>query len=345
MKKSLYQLLGVPADAGAEEIAAAYKAAGERLAADGNDDPNQRIILREAFQILSHPQKRAAYDASLARPLPDAVMRDSGDRDTRRRSRSVPLTWFIGSLLAMGVVFWWYARKPAPKPVTVIAQKTMEAVPVAVEAPQPQPAEQDAPAASTGSARSAEELYAELAPSVARINVFDNTGRGIAIGSGVVIAAGEVITNCHVTRGGAQLQAKIGGNTYPASVTVADEEFDLCRLHVQGSNDAPVSIGTAATLRTGQKVYAIGAPQGLELTISDGIVSSLREVTGGTVIQTTTPVSPGSSGGGLFDVSGKLVGIVTFQHRYGQNLNFAVPAEWIGQMRTRESASPAFAPR
>ncbi len=53
------------------------------------------------------------------------------------------------------------------------------------------------------------------------------------------------------------------------------------------------------------------------------------------MIQTTAPISPGSSGGGLFDASGRLVGIVTFQHRFGQNLNFAVPADWISEMRTR----------
>jgi hypothetical protein len=97
-------------------------------------------------------------------------------------------------------------------------------------------------------------------------------------------------------------------------------------------------------LRIGQRVYAIGAPQGLELTISEGIVSSLREVPGGSVIQTTAPISPGSSGGGLFDLSGRLVGIMTFQHRYGQNLNFALPADWIAGMQTRRASASAPVP-
>jgi hypothetical protein len=150
-----------------------------------------------------------------------------------------------------------------------------------------------------------------------------------------VIDNGVVITNCHVTKSGSQYQVRLGRDSYSASVAVADEEFDLCRLSVQGVNAPAVVLGSAATLRTGQKVYAIGAPQGLDLTISDGIVSSLRAVSGGTVIQTTAPISPGSSGGGLFDATGKLVGIMTFQHRYGQNLNFAVPADWIRDMRSR----------
>lgn len=105
-----------------------------------------------------------------------------------------------------------------------------------------------------------------------------------------------------------------------------------------------VNVGSVGSLRIGQRVYALGAPYGLDLTISEGIVSSLRTISAGTVIQTTAPVSPGSSGGGLFDGSGNLVGIVTFQHRYGQNLNFAHPADWIGQMRTRTSQSSGVFP-
>jgi hypothetical protein len=64
-------------------------------------------------------------------------------------------------------------------------------------------------------------------------------------------------------------------------------------------------------------------------------VSSLRDTEDGRVIQTTAPVSPGSSGGGLFNADGRLIGIVTFQYRGGQNLNFAVPADWIGAMNDR----------
>jgi S1-C subfamily serine protease len=109
---------------------------------------------------------------------------------------------------------------------------------------------------------------------------------------------------------------------------------------VPGLGAPAVAIGSADTLRTGQKVFAIGAPQGLELTISDGIVSGMRELPQGRVIQTTAPISPGSSGGPLFDTYGRLVGIMTFQHRTGQNLNFAVPADWIANLRSRSATHP-----
>ena len=135
-----------------------------------------------------------------------------------------------------------------------------------------------------------------------------------------------------------KLAIKINDSVMPATIQLADEVLDLCRLNVAGLGASAVAVGSVTSLRTGQRVYAIGAPAGLELTISEGIVSALRKVDDGTVIQTTAPISPGSSGGGLFDMSGRLVGIMTFQHRYGQNLNFALPADWIGQMRARNSA-------
>ncbi len=170
---------------------------------------------------------------------------------------------------------------------------------------------------------------------MARVLVSDAADRRLKQGSAVVIGPEQVVTNCHVVNGGQRIAVKAGADSRPASIAVADEEFDLCKLDVPGLEAPAVDIASVAEVRTGQRVYAIGAPLGLELTISEGIVSSLREVENGKVIQTTAPVSPGSSGGGLFDAEGRLIGIVTFQTRSGQNLNFAVPADWISEMRAR----------
>jgi len=194
-----------------------------------------------------------------------------------------------------------------------------------------QSAERDAPPVE----RSAESVFADVARSVARINVSDANGRAVALGSGVVIEPDVVLTNCHVAKAGPKLTVKLGGSTFPATILLADEEYDLCRLAVAALRALPVKIGKVAALRTGQKVFAIGAPAGLDLTISEGIVSSLRTIDEGTVIQTTAPISQGSSGGGLFDATGRLVVIITFQHRFGQNLNFALPADWIARMQER----------
>jgi serine protease Do len=181
---------------------------------------------------------------------------------------------------------------------------------------------------------SAAEVFQAVSPSVVRVLSGDDTGP-TSQGSGVVVGSGEVITNCHVVEGGSQVKVKAGSSVLPASVTVADKEFDLCRLKVAGLDAPAVTIAGVGELQTGERVYAIGAPRGLELTISEGIVSSLRETAKGQLVQTTAAVSPGSSGGGLFDAQARLVGIVTFQRSDGQNLNFAVPADWIAEMRSR----------
>jgi S1-C subfamily serine protease len=228
-------------------------------------------------------------------------------------------------------------QPPAPKTVSIAQKDEPRSAPAEVAPAAPARAIETAPLVAQPPVRSAEEIFVQLAPSVARVNVLDGSGASIGTGSGVVIDRETVITNCHVAMRARRLTVRIGAETRAASLGIADEQFDLCRLYVPGLQAPPVGIASVESLRTGQKVFAIGAPQGLDLTISEGIVSSLREVPDGTVIQTTAPISPGSSGGGLFNAAGQLVGITTFQHRYGQNLNFALPVDWLARMQTRSS--------
>jgi hypothetical protein len=112
---------------------------------------------------------------------------------------------------------------------------------------------------------------------------------------------------------------------------------------VSGLDAPPAVLGSTRGLKVGQPVYAVGAPRGLELTLSSGIVSSLRRNLLGNdfpddqlpIIQTDAAISGGSSGGGLFDGEGRLIGITSFGIRDGQNLNFALPAEWIRDLPAR----------
>ncbi len=346
MKKNLYQVLGIEAYATSDEIAFAYRRTLEDLARADVDDPAARALARKAFQTLSDPLLRASYDTTV-RPQQALYYTVQDDLQPWTMGDIVASKWFkmaAGAMLLIGILIWWKAKKsPIPVQTEIVALQARRVIDVAppTQAEDETPAlrQQEAPAARPATTvRTAEELFAELAPSIARINVADANGNPIASGSGVVIGAATLITNCHVTARGARISVKIGKDTYAATVDVADEEFDLCRLGVAGLSAPAVTIGSVASLRTGQTVYAIGAPLGLDLTLSNGIVSSLREVPGGTVIQTTAPISPGSSGGGLFDAGGQLVGINTFQTRSGQNLNFAVPADWIGEMRTRAAS-------
>ncbi len=341
-RRTHYDVLGVERDASSVDIASAFRDKLAALKSKPGVLPEALEALREAYQTLANPDRRDEYDESLA---PPASMRpskaptdDPGEEDGSPWRTALK---FSIPLVVLAVAFWGWKRHKAPPPAaaTIVSVTRLTAGDSDPRStPMPQPAR--AGAQPLGSARTAEEVFADVSPSIVRVHAIDSGGRPTKQGSGVVTGSGRVITNCHVTRGASQITVATGANVRSASLNVADEEFDLCSLDVAGLDAPAVTIGTVGGLRTGQRVYAIGAPLGLELTISEGIVSSLREVSAGKVIQTTAPVSPGSSGGGLFDAEGKLVGIVTFQTRAGQNLNFAVPADWIAEMRNRSSSSP-----
>jgi hypothetical protein len=322
MKKTLYDVLGIAADASPAQLEAAYAA---RLAAleAAPFDRNAQIVLKEAYAVLGQPARRASYDATLAaaRRRPPAAKPATRQLDWRA---GVALALLVG--LASG---WWFSRSHGPAAVAAPPAVAVVAGPAAV-------ASEDAEAPASTSDISSADLFEQLAPSIVRINMNSANGQPLGLGSGVVIAPATVITNCHVAQAGAVLQVKAADASYPATVALADSAHDLCRLDVPDLKAAAVSIGSIQDLRTGQKVVALGAPKGLDLTISEGIVSSLRKVDDGTLIQTTAPVSPGSSGGGLFDLHGRLVGIVTFQYDNGQNLNFAAPADWIASMQASQ---------
>lgn len=338
MKQTLYEILGVAPDASSQQIQEAYEKAAGILNEKHDHDPNHRIILREAFQTLSSDQRRPAYDASLAAPVYDSPIKlthnTTGAGLTRLQS-SAKLKWIIGILLLVGIVLWWQTKKFAANR----ARSAKSVIQLSSLPPSPGAEVAFAPASNelklSGAPKTGEQIYAERSISVALINVFDQAGRQTSLGSGVVIAPGVVITNCHVTQSASTIKVRIGNDLLSATPGTADEDFDLCRLNVPNMTAPAVTIASIKSLRVGQKVFAIGAPQGLDLTISDGIVSSFRRAPGGEVIQTTAPISPGSSGGGLFDAFGNLIGIVAFQSRTGQNLNFAIPAEWISDMRSR----------
>jgi len=334
MKRSLYQILNVAKEASPEEISVAYEKARARLAEQANPDPNEAIILREAFQVLSNPQKRVVYNTSQSN-------RESGATQAAVRGEEPPssrrMVLLLGAVVVIALV-GWVAVKKSERHAQEVAAASAPQVVGAVQLINP--------AGQNGAVRmppnkilrvlSPEELYATVAPSVALISIKNDQGVMIGSGSGVLVGTNQVITNCHVARAGSQLELFMANEKFTGTVETADEHYDLCMLHVYGISSQPVAIAKMADVHTAEKVYAIGAPQGLNLTISEGIISSLRDIPDvGTVIQTSAPISPGSSGGGLFYNTGRLVGITTFQSRSGQNLNFAVPAEWIESMSNR----------
>jgi S1-C subfamily serine protease len=187
-------------------------------------------------------------------------------------------------------------------------------------------------------AKSPEEVFEIASKSVVAIKVLDENAKKLSmIGSGVVVATDEVITNCHVADKGRFLLVRHQGLDHAAILTARLRQHDLCLLRVRDLSGQPVVLGAATKLKVGTPVYAIGAPEGLELSLSNGLVSQLRGGEGAPIIQTTAPISPGSSGGGLFDSDGRLVGITTFFLAGGQNLNFAMPVDWLPDLRKSEN--------
>jgi len=161
------------------------------------------------------------------------------------------------------------------------------------------------------------------------VEALNEKGSVLAIGSAVTVEPNQVVTNKHVIEDGVALRVKQGSKTWPATLTHLDPDHDLCRLRAEGLKAPPVPVRLSSALAVGERVYAIGAPEGLELTLSEGLISGLREFEQVRLIQTSAAISPGSSGGGLFDAQGRLVGITTYFLKEGQNLNFALPGEWV----------------
>jgi S1-C subfamily serine protease len=191
----------------------------------------------------------------------------------------------------------------------------------------------DAVAAATD----ASALYDKLSPIVWRVVVV--TPNGKKIGSAVVIGDEKVVTNCHVLSDGVAAAIVHGNMSYGARLTEPDAERDLCVLSVEGLHLPAAQVAPLASLKIGQHVYAIGSPFARENTMSDGLISGfVRDPDRGiTSIQISAPISAGSSGGGLFDERGRLIGITARQISPSQaeNINFAIPAEWIADVPER----------
>jgi S1-C subfamily serine protease len=186
---------------------------------------------------------------------------------------------------------------------------------------------------------SREDLYDRLnrsvyvvytAPSKRALRMREN----VAQGSAVAVARDTVLTNCHVVRNRPEVFLVVGGQQKKARVTGARVDADACVLRIEESILAPVAgVKSASEVRVGEEVLAIGSPSGFTNTLSVGIVSQHRQHGGTSYIQTTAQISPGSSGGGLFDKFGNLIGITTFKVSDAEGLNFAVAVDEFVQIK------------
>src|SRR3990167_3733383 len=175
----------------------------------------------------------------------------------------------------------------------------------------------------------AQKVYQKVKGSVYTLYSLDSGSREVqARGSAVAISKDILATNCHVALSGNYLVVKMPDGQKPqvAQLYYKNEHHDLCLLEVKGATFVPVKIRPSAKVMIGEEVYAVGNPKGTEKTLSKGIISNRHKVKGGIWLQTDAAIYFGSSGGGLFDENGDLIGITT---KMGGNFGFAIPTQWI----------------
>ncbi len=190
---------------------------------------------------------------------------------------------------------------------------------------------------ATPAQESLPELVRRVKPAIVAIVTYDAKGEALTTGSGFFIRPGQVVTNLHVIQGASRTDVKTldgKGRVYEvAGLLAVDEGGDLALMRVNMPPGRPRSSELAMTLpEEGETVFVIGNPLKLEGSVTNGIVSAVREVPGvGKIIQTTAPISHGNSGSPIFNLTGQVVGVVTVKVTNGQNISLA-----IGSDRVRE---------
>lgn len=182
-------------------------------------------------------------------------------------------------------------------------------------------------------------LVKRVKPVVVAITTYDASGEAVMTGSGFFLRPGQVVTNLHVVRGSVRAEIKTldgKGKMYPVNGTLAvDEEGDLALLSV----DMPLERAKVSELASelpdeGEPIFVIGNPLKLEGSVSDGIVSAVREVPNSyRIIQITAPISHGNSGSPVFNLRGQVLGVVTVKVTNGQNINLAIAAARVAELK------------
>ena len=182
------------------------------------------------------------------------------------------------------------------------------------------------------------DLVRRIKPSAVAIETFDSRGEKLSRGSGFFIAADRVVTNRHVIDNAFRAEVhSYNGSVYPVRGVIAvDAEGDLALLRVEAPPNQvrPLQLDKTSP-QEGESVVVIGNPFGLEGSVTNGIVSAVRDIpTFGRIIQITAPISPGSSGSPVVNMQGQVIGVATLQITGGQSVNFAIPSERISQLQS-----------
>ncbi len=186
------------------------------------------------------------------------------------------------------------------------------------------------------------EIALNAFPSVVLIVADSGKLHRSALGSGFFVQDDLIVTNYHVVKGSSRVRVKLVGQkvTYSVQIVATSATKDLALLRVVGVQATPLSVGDVGQVAVGDEVYAIGNPEGLEATLSQGIVSGIRQFGGNRYYQISAPISHGSSGGPILNTFGEVIAVVVGTLSSGQNLNFAIPISEVAALIDQTAELP-----
>lgn len=178
-------------------------------------------------------------------------------------------------------------------------------------------------------AEPSQELMHQLNAQVLRVQVGLANG-GYGLGSGVVVAKDQIVTNCHVVANASTISVVSNGASFNITAIKPDWRHDICILKAEGL-DAPIAkIGSSEALKYEQPVFTIGYPSFLPIPTSTfGVVKGLLPLDDSVVVRATSSFKMGASGGGVFDGDGNLVGVITLKSPGRNGYYYNMPVEWV----------------
>lgn len=295
------------------------------------DEQKQRI-LEEERQRLAEEQYRVQVRRELENQNTVVVPVSTTVPNKPNNTRRVAIMVGAVLLLTIAAIIGLSQLKRETRSPTVRPDATKSIAPADRPSPLSPPPPQELTTA----------LIAERAtPSVVVVESFNEDGEKAGQGSGYIFSGdGVIITNYHVIRGAKSLNVRVPGQEpfRIDSVLGYEIDHDVAALQVSGDSLPALTTETVEEPKVGDRVVAIGAPLGLESTVSEGIVSAIRNAGTMHIIQTTASISSGSSGGPLLNAYGKVVGLTTATMVNGQSLNFVVAARHISELLSHKES-------
>lgn len=303
------------------------------------EEQKLRILDEERQRIAEQQYREQIRRELLSESLRPAQSPNPSVQTPRDSKPNGPKNVFAIASMVVGlcalVLFIGYLQHSRDSARSIATQ-----TPSKVEASQISPFHKKEPSALIAPVKLTTAEIAERAtPSVAVIENINENGEKAGHGSGYLYSDdGIIVTNYHVVRGAAALNIRLrSGASYRADTLLGyDVSHDVAVVRTTGLVASPLPTEIGELVKVGEKVVAIGAPLGLESTVSEGIISALRNVAGTQTIQTTASISPGSSGGPLLNEFGRVIGLTTSHLRDGQNLNLVVSARHIAELLDRK---------